>query len=377
MIKFREKNFSEYDAMRSLYVELMKNARGNKDRYTIIDSSALIPVLRGNNVVIERFVISTSFLHSDKYRMYLKVGAKAKMPDEVRRRLDKDNNVLGEYEKRHFELVTTINKLQFELEYGVEDIIPVGMKNDYYMTSDLPISLCDPENRIFVGRSDYAIPVDKYEPVECADEFRSESGHIIDIDEFLSMFTADHKNAITLDSTVAYYLSDKDDDPITYRKATRHAHEISMINRENMAICEIIRSSKNPVIMNPDALQTAINLHLSGKGKKNTVIYTNHCGFAKIDVDVNGVALVTRDNDGRFIYKKKYPVVELPDEILPNEEDGSSPVIIGDLSVVKILMIYNRVATREENLVEFLRNLKKEVIALSDTTDKAYIHGTI
>lgn len=84
MIKFKEKNFSEYDAMRSLYVELMKAARGDKNKYTIIDSSALIPVLKGNNVVIERFVISTSFGHNDRYRMYLKVGAKAKMPDEVR-----------------------------------------------------------------------------------------------------------------------------------------------------------------------------------------------------------------------------------------------------------------------------------------------------
>lgn len=84
MVQFKQKNFTEYDAMRSLYVELMKNARGDKNRYNIIDQNSLIPVLRGNNVVIERFVISTSFGHRDKYRMYIKVGAKAKMPDEVR-----------------------------------------------------------------------------------------------------------------------------------------------------------------------------------------------------------------------------------------------------------------------------------------------------
>jgi hypothetical protein len=34
--------------------------------------------------VIERFVISTSFAHRDRYRLYLKIGAKAKLPDEVR-----------------------------------------------------------------------------------------------------------------------------------------------------------------------------------------------------------------------------------------------------------------------------------------------------
>ena len=84
MIKFREKTFSEYDAMRSLYVELMKLTNYDKQRFPIIDKSSLIPILRGNNIVIERFVISTSFFGKDKYRMYLKIGARAKMPDEVR-----------------------------------------------------------------------------------------------------------------------------------------------------------------------------------------------------------------------------------------------------------------------------------------------------
>ena len=80
--RLKRKVFSEYDAMRSLYVELMKYS--DRSKFGIIDSSALIPILRGNNIVIEKFVISTSFFGKDKYRMYLKIGAKAKMPDEVR-----------------------------------------------------------------------------------------------------------------------------------------------------------------------------------------------------------------------------------------------------------------------------------------------------
>ncbi len=83
MIEFRQKLFSEYDAMRSLYVELMKYS--DKNKFGIIDQSALIPILKGNNVVIERFVISTRpFTRKQKYRMYLKIGAKAKMPDDVK-----------------------------------------------------------------------------------------------------------------------------------------------------------------------------------------------------------------------------------------------------------------------------------------------------
>lgn len=82
MINFRQKEFTEYDAMRSLYVKLMRYSDRNK--FGVIDTNALIPILRGNNVVIERFVISTSMFGKDKYRMYLKIGAKAKLPDEVR-----------------------------------------------------------------------------------------------------------------------------------------------------------------------------------------------------------------------------------------------------------------------------------------------------
>lgn len=82
MIKFRQKEFSEYDAMRSLYVELMK--RADRSKFGVIDLNSLLPILKGNNVVIEKFVISTSVFGKDKYRMYLRIGSKAKMPDEVR-----------------------------------------------------------------------------------------------------------------------------------------------------------------------------------------------------------------------------------------------------------------------------------------------------
>ena len=84
MIKFRQKIFSEYDAMRSLYVEIMKRTKGDRKKFPVITTSELPAILRGNNVVVERFVISTSFFNRDKYRMYIKIGAKAKLPDEVR-----------------------------------------------------------------------------------------------------------------------------------------------------------------------------------------------------------------------------------------------------------------------------------------------------
>ena len=84
MIVFKEKTYKECEAMRTLYTELGRAGLLRGGMYDIINTSQLIPILKGNNVVIEKFVISTSLFGKDKYRMYLKIGAKAKLPDEVR-----------------------------------------------------------------------------------------------------------------------------------------------------------------------------------------------------------------------------------------------------------------------------------------------------
>lgn len=83
MIYFKQKVFTEYDAMRQLFVELQKDNRF-RNRIQIIDTSALISVLRGNNIVIEKFTQASRVFGRDRYRMYLKIGAKAKLPDAVR-----------------------------------------------------------------------------------------------------------------------------------------------------------------------------------------------------------------------------------------------------------------------------------------------------
>ena len=85
MIQFRQKQFTEYDAMKTLYERILRKTGGDRNRkFKITDSSGLIPILKGNNVVVEKFTISTSMFGKEKYRMYIKIGAKAKMPDEVR-----------------------------------------------------------------------------------------------------------------------------------------------------------------------------------------------------------------------------------------------------------------------------------------------------
>lgn len=83
MIQFRERDFSEHDAMNYFYDQLMRSG-GDRNKWKIIDSSALIPILKGNNIVITKFTIVSDILGREKYRMHIRIGAKARLPEDVR-----------------------------------------------------------------------------------------------------------------------------------------------------------------------------------------------------------------------------------------------------------------------------------------------------
>jgi hypothetical protein len=82
MITFRQKEFTEYDAMKAFYNELCRLT--DRNRFPICTKSELPSILKGNNVVIEKFVIASPFFGRDVYRMYIRVGLKAKMPEAIR-----------------------------------------------------------------------------------------------------------------------------------------------------------------------------------------------------------------------------------------------------------------------------------------------------
>ena len=105
MIRFKQKEFTEYDAMRSLYVELMRPE--NRLRIEVISREDMIPVLKGNSVIIEKFTITTSFFNKDKFRLYLKVGSKAKLPDRVRLTSRPENKKIGSF---HFKFNASSKK---------------------------------------------------------------------------------------------------------------------------------------------------------------------------------------------------------------------------------------------------------------------------
>ena len=96
MIKFRQKEFTEYDAMKAFHNELCRFT--DRNRFPIISKSELPSVLKGNNVVIEKFVIASPFFGKDVYRMYIRVGLKAKMPEAIRLTDKQYDKRLGDFQ---------------------------------------------------------------------------------------------------------------------------------------------------------------------------------------------------------------------------------------------------------------------------------------
>lgn len=85
MIKFKQKEFSESDAMRPFYVKLQKEMKERRAPFVqIIGKSEMIPILSGNNVIIEKFVLVDKFFGKDTFKMYLRFGNKVKLPDSMK-----------------------------------------------------------------------------------------------------------------------------------------------------------------------------------------------------------------------------------------------------------------------------------------------------
>ena len=96
MITFRQKEFTEYDAMKAFHNELCRLT--DRNRFPIITKSDLPSVLKGNNIVIEKFVIASPFFGRDVYRMYIRVGLKAKMPEAIRLTDKQYDKRLGDFQ---------------------------------------------------------------------------------------------------------------------------------------------------------------------------------------------------------------------------------------------------------------------------------------
>lgn len=293
-----------------------------------------------------------------------------------------DRNIALKAFEEQSKLVDDIDKeiadLKDQLETGEFDI-GIGYNEDPYVPSELGFSVGNNNGRQYIGRKLERMPLDSYDDNIIASEYVEGVIPETNIQDVLRVIKTNEENSIMFDSDIVFGPALLDDD-ITVSKAIPHIHDVMMINAENKKVCEILRGVKDPLSLSAHALQESINANLSGKGKSKAVIYTNKDGFALLDIDdANGRPLVTRNQDGKFVYKSKYIIEELANEILPNNEDGSSPVIIGDMSIVRFFVMRDDSMIKDEFL-EFKvhdRNLKREIIALASTSDSAYIHGNI
>ena len=99
------------------------------------------------------------------------------------------------------------------------------------------------------------------------------------------------------------------------------------------------------------------------------------CG--KLTAKLRDAVPVIFIEDGKEV--KRLKNIEIPDEILPDLEAGS-PIIAGDIAnVLRFFMIRDASLIKDDvypfNIAD--RQIKKEIIALTTTSDEAYIIGYI
>lgn len=154
-------------------------------------------------------------------------------------------------------------------------------------------------------------------------------------------------------------------------------------NTETMLLCNSIRSSKETVSVTAVSLSSVVTSSLCAKAKRGAEIITNESGFTKLDVvDSIGNPLLKKNFEiGEFVFQDKYIVRTLSDDILPNNEDGTSPVFVGDWRNVLRLAIVKKYPPLVKhdlyNCIVENRAIEKIIPCLTTNSDKAYIVGSI
>lgn len=182
--------------------------------------------------------------------------------------------------------------------------------------------------------------------------------------------------------------TDFEDDPVLRDSAVYNVQERHTVNGENALLLDMVIKSKDPVTVAVNTLFTVTNQKLSANARKRAEIITNEAGFAKLDtVDASGARYITKDFQiGEFVFADRYIVRILPDAILPDFENESSPVLIGDWkNVLRLAVILKYVPADAKNrttadLANFtVRNkaVERVIPALTTTSDKAYFIGAI
>lgn len=330
-----------------------------------------------------------------KEKMYpgYKLKVSTAIREELKKLCESKNNWLARYEREkekgaveeetHDGLAESCNKYDSYKEaiHSGSAFVNYSVDNLPYFKNDIGYSLGNNNQRVYIDSNRVRVPMDYYNNTSCAEivEEGAESTTSL-LTDYLTMIDTDTEEAIFFDDILRVGCGVYADDKDNIDNALVHNHEVRFINAENKKAFEIIRESKEALPLSVDNLINTINENLCGKAKKKAVIIVNKSGFAKLDIqDDKGQELVKKNINNEFVFRDKYIIQEVDNDILPNTDNGETPCIIGDMSIVKFFI------SRDDSLVKddmgsysiSDRNVKKEVITLSTKSNEAYIHGLL
>ena len=198
----------------------------------------------------------------------------------------------------------------------------------------------------------------------------------------VNTFTADYDAITKLDSIEVIPEDYIMDDPELGHVAINNLRFKHLRSAENTLLCQEIIGSKAAV-----SLSTAADLltlpALSAKARRGAEIITNETGFTKLDVSdpVSGEPYIKKNFQiGEFVYRDRYIIRVLPDEILANYENDTAPVLLGDWKNILRLAVVTERAAEHTDIIAFTveaRTIRREVPILTTTSDKAYFVGAI
>ena len=284
---------------------------------------------------------------------------------------------LGELEAKAKEVKTIENLLDSRTAFINESVKRLG----YISSVRGNFSFGSACERYYLDANNGKLPAGNYENTTMAHIVgEGESVASEDMNTMIRLINIDNEDAIIIYDSLMIGSGLHSDDPDAINDAFTDNHEIRMENTESAKACETFMSHKDPTELDPMFLNDAINSKLSGKTRRSNamMILTNNSGFSKLDqVDgVSGVSLIKKVN-GEMIYRDKYVVQELPNEILPSNENGD-PCIVGALTdICKIFVIRDEGLSHEDwnDFTDHNRRIRKEIIALTTTSDRGYIWG--
>lgn len=282
---------------------------------------------------------------------------------------------LGELETKENELKAIEKLLDTRTAFVNESVHRLG-----YIPTPRGFSFGSACEKIYLDANNGKIPTGVYENNSVAPTCAE--GEMVEAENMYPMLRlnkGDDENAVIFHDNLKIGVALHNDDPDTVDKAFIDNHEIRLENAESLKACEMFMGAKNPIELDPMHLNNAINL-LSGKTRRSDamMILTNRTGFSLLDkTDTNsGVSLIKKVN-GQMIYRDKYVVQELPNEILPSNENGS-PCIMGALTdICKIFIIRDEGLTSEnwDEWATLNSRIRKEIITLTTDSDAGFVWG--